>query len=399
LPCASGACYTRALPRSLASVFFDKRILVCVGSGGVGKTTTAAALALEAARRGKRTLVLTIDPAKRLANSLGLPQLDHEVRRVPQEILAEGGEIAEGGELHAMMLDQKRAFDEVVERYARDPATRKRILENRIYQQISSSLTGSHEYAAMAKLYEIDRDRERYDFIVVDTPPTAHALDFLDAPEKVSSAIDSPAIEWFVKPFKATGKFSLRLIGVGGSFILKRIAKFVGSQFLEDMAQFFVEFNDVLGGFRERAKEVFDLLRRSEVGFVLVTAPEPTVIDEVLFFYGRLAQSQMPFSGFVVNRVHTEAPDPPPLPELAQRLAARPECGGFAPYEVARAAESFRQTHLELSALATADRREILRLRSVIHADQPVAEVPYFDVDIHDVKGLARLASYLFERG
>src|SRR5262249_17810197 len=162
-------------------------ILVCVGSGGVGKTTTAATLALEGARRGKKTLVLTIDPAKRLANSLGLPQLDHTERRVPDEQLRVAGPVASGGGLYALMLDQKRAFDEVVERYAKDQAARDRILDNRIYRQISTSLAGSHEYAAMAKLYELERKKE-YELIVVDTPPTAHALDFLDAPGKVAGA-------------------------------------------------------------------------------------------------------------------------------------------------------------------------------------------------------------------
>lgn len=389
--------FTPRLSSSLASVFETKRILVCVGSGGVGKTTTAAALALQAARRGKKTLVLTIDPAKRLANSLGLERLDHEVRRVPDEKIAgaAGAPPAPGGELWAMMLDQKRAFDEVVERYARDQATRERILGNRIYQQISSSLTGSHEYAAMAKLYEIERDRERWDFIVVDTPPTAHALDFLDAPEKLSNAIDSPAIEWFVKPFKSSGKFSLRWIGAGGSFILKRIAKFVGSQFLEDMAQFFVEFNDVLGGFRERAKEVFDLLRRDDVGFVLVTAPEPTVVDEALWFYTRLAASGMPFAGFVVNRVIPEAPDPPTTAELAERLRKRPEPAGLAPYDLARAAEALHKTYLEFGALANVDRREILRLRQVVQGRHPIAEIPFLEHDIHDISGLAELGQYL----
>jgi anion-transporting ArsA/GET3 family ATPase len=386
------------LPSSLASVFEKKRILVCVGSGGVGKTTTAAALALLAARQGKRTLVVTIDPAKRLANSLGLDKLDHEVKRVPDEkIDAAGGREGRrpGGELWAMMLDQKRAFDEVVERYAKDQATRDRILNNRIYQQISSSLTGSHEYAAMAKLYEIERDRDRWEVIVVDTPPTAHALDFLDAPEKVAAAIDSPAIEWFVKPFKSTGRFSLRVIGVGGSFILKRIAKFVGSQFLEDMAQFFVEFNDVLGGFRERAKEVFDLLRKDDVGFVLVTAPEPSVVDEVLWFYTRLAASGMPFAGFVVNRVIREAPDPPSTAAIADRLKARPECAGFTPYDLSRAAETLHRTHLDYGSLATADRREILRVRQVVQGNHPIAEVPFLEQDIHDIAGLAELGRYL----
>jgi anion-transporting ArsA/GET3 family ATPase len=253
---------------TFANVLARKRIVVCVGSGGVGKTTTAATIALAGARRGKRTLVLTIDPAKRLANALGLPQLDHTERRVPDDVLAAAGAIPQGGALYAMMLDQKRAFDEVVERYAKDAAAVKRILANPIYRQISGSLTGSHEYAAMAKLCQIDQEGG-YDLIVVDTPPTAHALDFLDAPEKVRGAIDSPAVEWFVKPLKAPGSFSLKMVGVGGSFVLKRVAKFVGSQFLEQMAQFFVEFNDVLAGFRERARDVEALLRDDKLGFVL----------------------------------------------------------------------------------------------------------------------------------
>ncbi len=372
----------------------SKRILVCVGSGGVGKTTTAAALALKAARAGKKTLVLTIDPAKRLANSLGLPQLDHEERRVPDDKLAVAGPVARGGELWAMMLDQKRAFDEIVARYAKDPVSRQRILDNRIYQQISSSLSGSHEYAAMAKLYEIDRDR-KYEVVVVDTPPTAHALDFLDAPEKVTSAIESPAIEWFVKPVKATGRFSLRMIGVGGSFILKRLAKFVGSGFLEEMAQFFVEFNDVLGGFRERAKEVFALLRRPEVGFVLVAAPEASAIDEALFFHARLAQSDMPFTGFVVNRVHALPPPAPTRDELVARLAMRAELKPLAPYDLSRAAEALLATRDELHELAQADRNEIARLHLIAGAKAQVVEVPFLDRDVHDVEGLAQLGAYL----
>jgi anion-transporting ArsA/GET3 family ATPase len=367
-----------------------KRILVCFGSGGVGKTTTAATVALEGARRGLKTLVLTIDPAKRLANSLGLEKLDHEERRVPDDVIAP---LAPGGSLSAMMLDQKRAFDEVVERYARDPASKKSILANPIYAQVSSSLSGSHEYAAMAKLYQIARERD-YQLIVVDTPPTAHALDFLDAPEKVANAIDSPAVEWFVKPVKSTGRFSLRMIGAGGSFILKRIAKFVGSAFLEDMARFFVEFNDVLGGFRERAREVFDLLRGPEVGFIGVAAPEPSVVDEVLFFHQRLVSSSMPFAGFVVNRVH--APCPPPPENLPAILAAEPKLADLKPYDMSRTTEALVETYREFSALAEADALQIARLRAVAGA-APVAEVPFLDTDVHDVKTLTQLAAYLFK--
>jgi anion-transporting ArsA/GET3 family ATPase len=291
------------------------------------------------------------------------------------------------------MLDQKRAFDEVVERYARDPVARQRILDNRIYQQISASLTGSHEYAAMAKLHQIARERD-YELIVVDTPPTAHALDFLDAPQKVAGAIESPALEWFAAPLKKTGSFSLKMVGVGGAFVLKRIAKFVGSNFLEDMARFFVEFNDVLGGFRERAKEVFDLLRGKEVGFVIVSAPEPSTVDEALFFHERLVEQQMPMGAFVVNRVHEDGPDPPSTAELVERLSARAESHGYAPAELARSAEALLAAYRDMDILAEADHLQLARLKRVA-GDMPVVTVPLLDSDVHDVEALGTLGRYL----
>jgi anion-transporting ArsA/GET3 family ATPase len=379
---------------TFAQVLTQKRILVCVGSGGVGKTTTAATIALSGARRGRKTLVITIDPAKRLANSLGLPQLDHEERQVPRETIAAAGPSAPGGALYAMMLDQKRAFDEIVERYASDPGAMKRILDNRIYQQISGSLTGSHEYAAMAKLDQLARERD-YDLIVVDTPPTAHALDFLDAPEKVAGAIDSPALDWFIKPLKASGAFSLKLVGVGGSFVLKRVAKFVGSSFLEQMARFFVEFQDVLAGFRERARDVDQLLRSDAVGFVCVAAPETAAVAEALFFHERLVQQRMPFAGFVVNRVHPEAPEAPEPAELQAALAARPELDGLPPYDVARATEPMLAAHRDFEVLAEADRMQVLRLHQAA-PDRPLATIPIQERDVHDVQSLGVLAGYLF---
>ena len=379
---------------TLGEALLGKRIVVCVGSGGVGKTTTAATIALAGARRGHKTLVLTIDPAKRLANSLGLPRLDHDEREVPNDIIAEAGPVAKGGRLFAMMLDQKRAFDEVVARYAKNPEAMQRILENSIYRQISGSLTGSHEYAAMAKLAQIDRDGA-YDLIVVDTPPTAHALDFLDAPEKVAGAIDSPAIEWFVKPLKATGSFSLKLVGVGGSFVLKRIAKFVGSHFLEQMAQFFVEFGDVLEGFRERAREVADLLRSDTLGFVLVAAPEPAAIEEALFFHERLLVQSMPFLGFVVNRVHPGWPDEPTPGKVTAALEKRPELAGIPPFDLVRAAAPLVAASRELAILADADELQIRRLKQAA-PDSPLAVVPIQAEDVHDIKSLGVLGGYVW---
>jgi anion-transporting ArsA/GET3 family ATPase len=380
----------------LASGFGDivarKSILVCVGSGGVGKTTTAAAMAIEAARQGKRTLVLTIDPARRLANSLGLSTLGHDVQPVPEDRLRAAGIARAGGSLHAMMLDQKRAFDEVVERYASDPAAALRILDNPVYAQISGSLAGSQEYAALAKLQEFDESGD-YDMIVVDTPPTAHALDFLDAPEKLTNAIDSPAIEWFRS--LRTGSWSV--VGRTGAYILKRLSKFVGSRFLDDLAVFFTEFNDILGGFRSRAEQTFALLRQPRVGFVLVASPEPMAIREALFFHQRLLSSTMPFAGFVVNKVHDDLPLSAPPAEVERALAASPAVAGlgFQPSTMKIAAEALLGSHADLQLLAAADRESVDRLRTASE-EAILVVVPFFKEDIYDIDRLSSLGRYLF---
>jgi anion-transporting ArsA/GET3 family ATPase len=378
---------------TLEPLVSKKRILVCVGSGGVGKTTTAASLGLAGARAGRRTLVLTIDPAKRLANALGLATLGHDVQAVPPEKVALGGAPV-AGSLDAMMLDQKRAFDEIVERYAKDKESQKRIFGNRIYQQISSTLAGSHEYAAMAKLYDI-ASNSKYDLIILDTPPTANALDFLDAPERLTSAIDSPAIQWFTKPYLAAGRFSLKAVGMGAAFVLKRLARFVGSAFLDDMARFFVEFNAILGGFKERAREVFELLRRPDVAFVLVSSADPLSVDEAIYFYERLVQSNMPLGAFVVNRVHHAAPSTLGREEVIARLSARPELRGYSPDDMVQVASDFDRTHREFQALAEIDAREVKRLEARALGKAPVVQVPFFDQDIYDVSGLSQMVKYL----
>jgi anion-transporting ArsA/GET3 family ATPase len=378
---------------SLKALVQERRILVCVGSGGVGKTTTAASLGLAGAHAGRRTLVLTIDPAKRLANALGLSTLGHDVQAVPPDKVSLGGAPV-AGSLDAMMLDQKRAFDEIVERYAKDRDSQRRIMDNRIYQQISSTLAGSHEYAAMAKLYEIAGEG-RYDLIILDTPPTANALDFLDSPERLSAAIDSPAIQWFTRPYMAAGRFSLKAVGMGAAFVLKRLARFVGSAFLEDMARFFVEFNAILGGFRERAREVFDLLRRPDVAFVLVSSAEPMSIDEAIYFYDRLAASSMPLGAFVVNRVHRADPATIDREQLIAKLSARPELRGYSPDDIVQVASDFDRTHREFQALAEIDARQVARLTERSNNRAPIVQVPFFDQDIYDITGLSKMVQYL----
>ncbi len=378
----------------LLDVLLERRIIVCVGSGGVGKTTTAAALALAAARRGKKTLVLTIDPAKRLANSLGLAELGHKVQEVDPALIGKGAP-SDRGRLHAMMLDQKQAFDEVVQRHARDPAAVARILANPIYSQISGSLAGAQEYAAMAKLHDFDRTGE-WDTIIVDTPPTAHALDFLDAPRKLSEAIDSPAIDWFRKLQGDSGS-GWSLVGKTGAFVMKRLAKFVGSQFIDDLGVFFTEFNDILGGFRQRAEETFALLRQSRVGFVLVASPEAMAVREALFFHERLTRAAMPFVGFVVNKVHPMLPITADATAIASALGEHPGVAALGLSGTTRtmAAQALFAAHGELQTLAESDRVAIGRLREAGGDRALFVEVPLLQDDVHDIERLVGLERYL----
>ena len=379
--------------RSFAEVFAAKQILVCVGSGGVGKTTTSAALALTAARSGKRTLVITIDPAKRLASSLGLAGLGHDVQEVDPALVGAGAPGA--ASLSAMMLDQKRAFDEVVESHAKDPAAVQRILANPVYAQVSGSLAGSQEYAAMAKLHDLDATG-RWDLIVVDTPPTAHALDFLEAPAKLAAAIDSPAIEWFRK-LQGGGKSGWSLLGRSGSFVLARLAKFVGSRFLDDLGVFFTEFHDILGGFRQRAEETYALLRQDRVGFVLVSSPEPMAMREALYFHERLVRSQMPLAGFVVNRVREHRPAHATTAELERLLAADPAVAalGLSGTSLRMGAEALHRAHAEQELLAAVDDEAMARLRSAAGPDALVVKVPLAQQDIHDLDRLIALGRTL----
>jgi len=383
------------VPARLIDVLLEPRILICVGSGGVGKTTTAATLALAAARRGKRTLVLTIDPARRLANSLGLAELGHEVQQVDPALVRETAP-SQTGELHAMMLDQKKAFDAMVARHAKDPTAVRRILENPVYAQISGSLAGALEYAAMTQLHEFDRTGN-WDLIVVDTPPTAHALDFLDAPRKLGEAIDSPAIEWF-RRLQGHGGSRWSLVGKTGAFVLKRLAKFVGSKFIDDLGVFFTEFNDILGGFRQRAEETFALLREPRVGFVLVASPEPMAVREALAFHERLIQAGMPFVGFVVNKVHAALPVPDlTVAGLEAALTREPRIAALEMSGTTRtmAARSLLTARVELETLAEADRAAIGQLFEAGGSEALLVEVPLLRDDVHDVSRLVGLERYL----
>ncbi len=285
------------------------RIIVCCGSGGVGKTTTAAALGLRAAERGRHVVVLTVDPARRLAQSMGLSSLDNTPRPVPgatNNSAADNGESdngeAPGGTLHAMMLDMKRTFDEIVEAHS-DPDRAAQILANPFYQSLSSSFAGTQEYMAMEKLGQLRR-AEEWDLIVVDTPPSRSALDFLDAPQRLGRFLDGRLIRLLSAPTKAGGRAYLKFMTAGFTMVTGVITKIIGVQMLRDVQTFIAAFDTMFGGFRERAEDTYRLLQAPGTAFLVIATPEPDALREASYFVDRLSSDQMPLAGLIVNRVH-----------------------------------------------------------------------------------------------
>ncbi|GGS56219.1 ArsA family ATPase [Streptomyces griseoviridis] len=279
----------------------DTRIVVCCGSGGVGKTTTAAALGLRAAERGRKVVVLTIDPARRLAQSMGIDSLDNVPRRV------KGIDDSAGGELHAMMLDMKRTFDEIVEAHA-DPERARAILSNPFYQSLSAGFAGTQEYMAMEKLGQL-RSRDEWDLIVVDTPPSRSALDFLDAPKRLGSFLDGKLIRVLLAPAKVGGRAGMKFLNVGMSMMTGVLGKVLGGQFLKDVQTFVAAMDSMFGGFRTRADATYKLLQAPGTAFLVVAAPERDALREAAYFVQRLAAEDMPLAGLVLNRVHGSGAD------------------------------------------------------------------------------------------
>jgi anion-transporting ArsA/GET3 family ATPase len=359
----------------------ERRIIVCCGSGGVGKTTTAASLALRAAERGRKVVVLTIDPARRLAQSMGIEALDNTPRPVPG--VSEGA-----GSLDAMMLDMKRTFDEVVESQA-SPEKAQQILNNPFYIAVSSSFAGTQEYMAMEKLGQLDKDARasgRWDLIVVDTPPSRSALDFLDAPERLSSFLDGR----FMRLLLAPARGPARLMSAGFGMVTKAVTTIIGGQVLSDMQAFVAAFDTLFGGFRQRAQRTFELLQAEGTSFVVVAAPEPDALREAAYFVERLSAERMPLAGLVVNRASVQ-------PEVD--LSAAAAMSGY---------EKLRDSTDDASRMAAgllrlhADRRLIVeretRLRGRFaraHPDVPTVVLPALPTDVHDLGGLRRVGDLL----
>jgi anion-transporting ArsA/GET3 family ATPase len=374
---------------SLRTLIESRRVILCVGCGGVGKTTTAAALGLAAAASGKRTLCLTIDPARRLAESLGLSEMMTEEQRIDPARLAEAG-ISVRGSLTVMMLDTKSTFDDLVARHASSPESRDRILKNKLYRHVSTSLAGTQEYMAMEKLYAL-KDDARFDLIVVDTPPTANALDFLDAPDRMIDALDSAVLRWLAAAFQASGKLSFRLLAKGASAALRGMARLTGQGFLEALAEFIVLINEMFGGFRARATEVRQALRGAEVAYVLVTSPDPMSIREILYFGDRLREQRMPRDAVVVNRVRPERKGRPSPGDVKGELGKHGI--ELAPGGEERAIRAFEDE----SRLGEMDRRHMTALAALDEGESsPIrVEVPAFAGDVHDLRALAQVARLL----
>ena len=361
----------------------ETQIIVCCGSGGVGKTTTSAALALRAAEQGRRVCVLTIDPARRLAQSMGLTELDNTPRPV------EGVDDSAGGSLDAMMLDMKRTFDEVVEAHA-SPEKARQVLANPFYVALSSSFAGTQEYMAMEKLGQLHAESvaegRRWDLIVVDTPPSRSALDFLDAPERLSSLLDGR----FIKLLLAPAKGPARLLSAGFGVVTSALNKVLGAQVLSDVQTFVAAFDTLFGGFRQRAEATYALLQAGGNAFVVVAAPEPDAMREAAYFTERLAEESMPLAGLVVNRVHEVAD--------AQLTAADAESGARrlrrTDDETAQRTAELLDVHAERARVAA--RESALRRRfAAAHPGVDSVAVPALSTDVHDLDGLRRIGGLL----
>jgi anion-transporting ArsA/GET3 family ATPase len=367
-----------ARPLDLGALITDPatRIVVCCGAGGVGKTTTSAALALAAAEAGRTVVVLTIDPARRLAQSLGLEELDNEPRRVDVPGV--------DGELHAMMLDMKRTFDDVVAAHS-TPERAQAILENPFYQSLSSSFSGTQEYMAMEKLGQL-RATDQWDLIIVDTPPSRSALDFLDAPNKMSRFLDGTMIRLLT----GGGRTGLKFASAGFMIFSRIVSKILGGQLLRDISAFVAALDTMFGGFRERATATYELLRRPGTWFVVVASPEPDALREASYFVDRLSAEGMPLAGLVLNRTH-----PPATTALsATRAAGAAEEVAESGAEGAEVAAAALRVHAERMAVAAREQHLADRFTSA-HPEVAVRTVPAAAGDVHDLDGLRVMAGEL----
>lgn len=384
---------------TLASLVEGHRIVVCCGSGGVGKTTTAASVALYGARRGRRSIVLTIDPARRLADSLGIGPLGNAPRIVESEWLRRAG-IEIRGSLSAMMLDQKGSWDELIARHAPTTEVRDRILKNSFYRQLSQSFAGSQEYMAVEQLGELDASGH-YDLIVVDTPPTQHALDFLEAPERLLHFLDRKIVRWFVRPSLTAGWSTLQSMNRTVGFLLHKIEDATGVSTLAQVSDFFEAMGALFDGFEARVSRVTELLRDPATAFLLVAGPDEQVLGEAEYLVEQMAARGMPLKGVVMNRVHPwldtgtdeEIDESHVVARIRPWVAA--SLGREGPAS-ARLTHALAGNFIKHQARARGDALRMEVFRGGLPGEVPVALVPDLTQDVHDLAGLLRLHSHLF---
>ncbi len=357
-------------PVTIDDVVAERSIVICCGSGGVGKTTTAAAFALQAARLGRNACVVTIDPARRLADALGLDALTNRPTRIDGPW---------PGELHALMLDPKGTFDDLILRYSDSPEQAEEIKVNRIYRNLTGTLSGTQEYMAMEKLYELVEEGG-FDLVVVDTPPSRNALDFLDAPRRLTHFLENRIFQALMKPTRA----GLRFMGVAAQALLRTIAKVAGADIVRDAVTFFQAFEGMEEGFRTRAARVRQLLAEEDTSFVVVASPRPDSVEEAVHFVGKLSESDMAVTALVVNRVQPRFAD-------HDQLATLPDSTG-------PAAGALSQLVDNLAGYTAASDREERALADLVEkvAPAPVYRVPLLNTDIHDLDGLGSIADLLF---
>ncbi len=368
---------------SVAELLDGRRVCVMAGAGGVGKTTTSAAIGMGMAARGLKVAVVTIDPAQRLANALGLDELGNEPHRIAAERFAEAG-MQLDGELWAMTLDVKTTFDDLIGRLAPDVRTREQILANRIYRELSGAIAGSQEFSAVAKLDELVREGD-FDLLVLDTPPSRNALDFLDAPERLTQFFEGRALRTLLRP---TGG-AMKLLGRGTGLVLGVLGRITGAELLHDLSDFFRLLGGLVGGFRERATQVEALLRDPATTFLLVSSPEREPIEEAIVFGGEIAKRQMSLGGAIVNRVHDDELADGDAGDLEELLVSE---AGLSAALAGRVAAVFADEH----ALALRDAEHVAQLAERLGDGVPLMRVPLLDGDVHDIGGLVRLHGWLF---
>ena len=367
----------------------ERRIVICCGTGGVGKTTIAAVLALESARRGQNACVVTIDPARRLADALGIEHLTNDPTEIDRALWTDGADddVVAGGRLSALMLDTKSTFDLLVARNAASPEQAQRILDNSFYRNVSGALGGTQEYMAMEKLHQL-HDEGNFDLIVVDTPPTRHALDFLDAPQRLTRLLDNRVFRLLMMPTRAY----LRVASVAVQTFLRTVARVVGSEVIEDVVAFFRAFEGMEEGFRTRAQVVGDLLGDPDTAFVLVTSPRRDAMQEATFFAQRLAEAGQSVQALVVNRVHPSFGDEAPTGLRAAAAALRRPSG-----ESAARLAALYDNLADFREIAALERDHIEALRDRIGGNTALAYVPYLAHDVHDFATLHEVGEVLFD--